>query len=167
MEELKSIHENLVGKKNPRKTLTKQMNKVQNRIEALKRKEAQVDRDAPRRCRTCRQTNIKCEGLCWGFWRTSNIDEGKVTKTRSSSPKLCPKIGDVVEPGPDWNEFRLGKKIFYKRGRVVEIKSWSSRGESDDCVSVEWGLDGDNKNYRWGSIDKTGKRNYDVQRIDG
>ena len=144
----------------------KQITKVKSRIKALENHEVCVDRNAPRRCRTCRQTEMKCDGLCWGFWKTSKSssqENQSNTCGKKIPPNLSIEIGDVVEPGPHWNQYRLGRKSLFKKGKVVERKSWYSGGEKDDCVSVKWEFDNESKNYRWGAIDKCGQRQYDVQ----
>ena len=74
-------------------------------------------------------------------------------------------VGDYVLPGSDWNEFRLGPKTAVTTGKVVEVKSWGSRG-SNDCVAVVWSSQINPKIYRWGVVSKNGRKMYDVAKCD-
>ena len=60
--------------RNRRKTVMKQIEKIQARLTALASGEAVVQTDAPLRCRTC--ADAACRGDCWGFW--AKTEEGKV-----------------------------------------------------------------------------------------
>jgi hypothetical protein len=71
LDELQCEYGNVIGQKNVRRTLMKQINKVKDRLEALRRDEVRVETDAPRKCRTCSQTELVCDGLCWGYWKSS------------------------------------------------------------------------------------------------
>lgn len=66
--------------KNFRRTLKRQITKIDKRLEELKLGEPKADRKAPRRCRTCTKTSDECNGNCWGFWKqadTSDLGERK------------------------------------------------------------------------------------------
>ncbi len=187
--------------KNTRRTLMKQITKIGERIKELKSGEAHVIQNAPKRCRTCRESNDVCDGLCWGFWKQSTGHGSKNANTstdmehssydRNDIEEILPiSVGDRVRPGSDWNEVRFGKKSAFGIGTVVEIKSWKSGGETNDCVSVSWLWEdtdttsgtherGDDKGdkrslkhknmesniYRWGALDNSGVRVYDLELI--
>jgi UPF0176 protein len=76
-QELISIRERLeaatsppgMGDKNIRRTLTKQIDKVTERIRQLDLSEVTVNEHAPRRCRSCFKSATECDGCCWGFWK--------------------------------------------------------------------------------------------------
>ena len=113
-------------------------------------------------------------------------------------------VGDRVQPGDNWLELRYGSRYNryntdprlsntakveseqaarceLKTGTVVEVKSWASGGDDNDCVVVEWDEDSrsfstrpqrkKNKNdlpkqadiYRWGVVARNGQRLYDVK----
>ena len=58
------------GSRNKRRTVTKQLGRVEARLEALQRGTA-VPEPWVARCRTCELPSTKCNGLCWGFWKES------------------------------------------------------------------------------------------------
>jgi UPF0176 protein len=159
--------------KNVRRTLTKQITKVMERVKALDNRVALCDRFAPRRCRTCMEPNSICDGKCWGFWKTTV--NRQVCPTETDIPLL--PIGTEVEPGPNWNELRLGSKLDISsglplRGVVVEIKTWGSGGTEFDCAAVSWMNPFEGQRdpsspliYRWGAVALNGKRMYDLQRV--
>ncbi|GKZ01018.1 hypothetical protein MPSEU_001053200 [Mayamaea pseudoterrestris] len=60
--------------KNMRRTLTKQIDKVAERIQELDLQTATFDRNAPQRCRSCFEPSSKCDGCCWGFWKAPIVD---------------------------------------------------------------------------------------------
>eukprot|EP01083_Nonionella_stella_P016047 44884_1 len=136
-----------------------------------------ADKNAPKRCRTCHLSSRECDGLCWGFWKQTNpLTSNHESSSTQSLERMPIKIGDNVRPGADWNEIRFGKQSFFTIGTVTDIKSWTSGGEPDDCVVVSWNTVGPNKTeekkandsfinniYRWGTIDKSGIRRYDLQ----
>jgi len=168
-EDLKRLHLNQTSK-NVRKTLLKQMRKVHEKIDNIKTGNAVPNPNAPKRCRTCFLSidDGECDGLCWGFWKKSAV----IDSTERNSPAILPPhIGDEVEPGPDWNESRLGSRNSMKEitGIVTDIKSWGSEGTNNDCVVVKWDTDMNSfqnhrtQIYRWGAPSKAGKRMYDVQ----
>lgn len=70
--------------KNVRRTLQRQITKIESRLEQLESGEAKVDRDAPRRCRTCMKTNDECDGRCWGFWKQAGASDLGKRKARES-----------------------------------------------------------------------------------
>lgn len=148
--------------RNVRKTLSKQMTKLAERIKDIQSGTATVDRNAQRRCRTCMELRTICDGRCWGFWKR------KVSLTvqdEQLEPILPISIGDKVEPGPQWNELRLGPKR-QKIGTVQEIKSWCSGGPGDDCIVVQWDSSDDQSSiqiYRWGTLALNGNRMYDLR----
>ena len=189
LEELMKIRDELVPPaqhKAMRRTINKQIEKVKKRIAALQIGEAKVEKDAKRRCRTCAEAEDVCDGLCWGFWKrggraldrkrsaqNDGDDAGGIKKQKIEDIQPI-AIGDIVEPGQAWNELRLGPKSFpngaRKLGRVVEIKSWGSLTDADDCVAVVWNEPNERaeatqpKIYRWGALALNGERMYDVQR---
>eukprot|EP00980_Cylindrotheca_fusiformis_P018783 scaffold6265_cov193-Cylindrotheca_fusiformis.AAC.3 len=154
--------------RNTKRTIRKQITKVQQRISALESGSVQVDRNAPNRCRTCREPQNICDGLCWGFWKRENETQREIDKDR-----LTIEVGQSVEPGPDWNEVRLGARDQYGIGKVVQVKSWA--GGEQDCVAVLWDsesrLEGGDESkkeynppkiYRFGVMAKDSRRKYDV-----
>lgn len=159
--------------KNMRRTLLRQVRKVEARLYDLDEGNATVDPKAPRRCRTCMESRELCDGLCWGFWRA-----GSERKATSSTPPLCSiEIGAFVEPGPDWNALRLGTHLKdsggLRCGKVIEVKSWGSGGSNLDSVVVQWDEDSIPKKrradrvpqiYRFGVIALDGRRMYDIQK---
>jgi hypothetical protein len=171
--------------KNQRRTLSRQIEKVKEQLGKLSQGMAAVDRDAPRRCRTCMQSRTLCDGKCWGFWKTATESSLAPREERGecSSPAaikgISPvAIGDIVEPSKDWNPIRLGdtmdKDGNLLRGEVTSIKSWAGSLERD-CVSVLWNdgvVRGRNQAkfqsqiYRWGVLAVDGRtRIYDVRRV--
>ena len=191
LSDLKAKREGLIPAsehKSTRKTLAKQMEKVRSRIARVRSGDSKVDRSAPRRCRTCKDTEDVCDGLCWGFWKKSGegsakehladgsikrkgvedeaaaATSGKVARIEDKAA-LNIAVGDFVLPGSDWNEFRLGPKTAVTTGKVVEVKSWGSRG-SNDCVAVVWSSQINPKIYRWGVVSKNGRKMYDVAKCD-
>jgi hypothetical protein len=78
LEQLRETYIPPAQHRNVRKTLSRQMTKVDERIKQLQAGTATVDRDALRQCRSCSLTT--CNGLCWGFWKntcsSSNQDQG-------------------------------------------------------------------------------------------
>ncbi|KAL7449017.1 hypothetical protein ACHAWC_001123, partial [Mediolabrus comicus] len=106
-DKLQVLHDSCPPKKhkNVRKTLRKQMNKIDTRINDIVEGKAVVEPNAKRRCRTCFESNDICDGRCWGFWRQS-----QAPKTMTPEPIVEVKIGDRVTIGPNWNQIRLGYK---------------------------------------------------------
>lgn len=172
-EGLLSLRETLTNK-HMRRTLMRQVEKVDARIYDLDTGKATVNPDAPRRCRTCMEPSALCDGNCWGFWKAAHRREAD-----EFTPAILPvQIGDIVEPGNDWNSLRLGSPLKddggLRCGQVVEIKSWGSGGNDKDCVVVAWDSNSIPSNrrsdrvpqiYRWGALALNGSRMYDVQRI--
>ena len=59
--------------KNVRRTLTRQIRKVEARMKGIQDGNLTVDKNAPRRCRSCQEPlGEKCDGKCWGFWRKAD-----------------------------------------------------------------------------------------------
>jgi predicted sulfurtransferase len=164
MKGLIEIRENTTG--GSRKTLIRQITKIKERIVCLQSKLCRVNNDTPRRCRTCHEPDYVCDGLCWGFWKQSKYSED------TQRLNLPIAVGDLVKPGPDWNEPRFGKKEDFNIGTVLEVKSWNSGGLNDNCVSVVWdnnsksGKGSRNVNvYRWGTLDTSGLPRYDLELV--
>ena len=168
--------------KKVRRTLTRQIEKISLQMELLKSGATQVDRNAPRRCRTCMEPNSVCDGRCWGFWKTlqSSVDNRMESCNRQNDDRgpLPIAVGDQVEPGDDWNALRLGLKTCsdgqLRTGTVLDIKSWA--GVDNDCVLVKWNDSLSSKRnqptiqpqiYRWGVRALNGRRLYDVRRVEG
>ena len=173
--------------KNARRTLQRQIDKIDQQIGRLGSGEIKVVENPSRRCRTCMEPMSLCDGRCWGFWKTAKNGQGgkrKANEVGETPSILCISVGDTVEPGPNWNELRLGNKQYpdgrSKRGKVVERKSWAG-GEENDCVCVVWDepkLAGGNRRnkpndadqvqiYRWGLLALDGiTRLYDVQKLE-
>eukprot|EP00977_Amphora_coffeiformis_P008217 scaffold1842_cov148-Amphora_coffeaeformis.AAC.1 len=170
--DLLNLRDSLVNK-NMRRTLMKQVEKIDARLKDIKSGMANVDPNAPRRCRTCMDPLTKCDGLCWGFWKATALREAN-----ESTPPILPiEVGDRVEPGPHWNTMRLGTHTKdndgARSGKVVEVKSWGSGGSEMDSVTVRWDEDSIPENrrsdrvpqiYRFGVIALDGSRLYDVQK---
>jgi predicted sulfurtransferase len=180
--------------RNVRRTLFKQMMKVQDRIHDLENGMVQYDRNAARRCRTCFEPYTICDGKCWGFWKRS---EEFVDRNGSTEPRLpLLTIGTIVEPGPHWNEIRFGSKYeilsdrptttvkqsqqpTLRRGCVVDVKTWGSNSTEYDSVAVSWFPSSSSSSlqhptkvvaaapliYRWGVLARNGQRMYDLQRV--
>lgn len=171
-----SIRDNLKDSKNTRRTLMRQITKVQKRIKELDECKSFTEKNSPRRCRTCHETENVCDGLCWGFWKqAANADRSCLGEQEQDRvPTKVPAKGNRVTPGPDWNEIRFGKKELFTAGIILEVKSWNSGGEVDDCLLVAWeqnDSEGSNNNcrqtniYRYGALDKSGVRRYDLSLI--
>lgn len=151
-----------------RRTLSRQIKKVQDQINRIARGDSEPETNAPRRCRTCMESNDICDGNCFGFWKHR---QAAGANEMDVEPQLCIAVGNRVGPGPHWNVLRLGDKVnssgLSKVGTVVEIKSWASEGDENDCVAIVW--DGEGKQipeiYRWGFIARNRQRMYDVQKI--
>jgi hypothetical protein len=194
LQELAQLRDGLVPPaehKAMRRTLSKQIDKVTKRVASLQRGEAKVEKEAKRRCRTCAEPEDICNGLCWGFWkqggheRSCDLDRKRGAENewnvvgndeRQKAWNILPiAVGDIVEPGQAWNEFRLGPKTLSdgarRFGRVVEIKSWGTLKDANDCVAVVWNEENETDGaaqpniYRWGALALNGKRMYDVQRV--
>jgi predicted sulfurtransferase len=162
-----------VTSKNIKRTLRKQITKVQERINALQNGTAQVDRNATRRCRTCREPDEVCDGLCWGFWKNN---EGSTEDHGHNRERI--QIGDCVKPGPNWNEVRLGNPDRYKKGRIIQVKSWAG-GQQGNCAVVLWdtnisknGIQSKEESerqspqiYRFGVLSKDSVPKYDVVKL--
>ena len=85
LEQLEGHRESLIPAgdyKNMRRTLMKQITKVNTRLKKLESGEAEVDRESPRRCRTCMKTNNECDGRCWGFWKQASTGELNIAEKR-------------------------------------------------------------------------------------
>ena len=171
--ELAAIRETLMPAadyKNMRRTLSRQILKVRDQIERVASGECAPDKNSPRRCRTCMETSDICDGLCFGFWKHSQIAGAKVLE---GERKLPIAVGDRVGPGLHWNSLRLGPKVdsngLTKLGTVVSIKSWASEGDENDCVAVMWDEAAHSQKqeiYRWGFLARNRQRMYDVQKED-
>jgi len=71
---LETLRDKSYNEKNVRKTLTRQINKVESRIRGIEDGSLSVNKDAPRRCRSCQEIlGEKCDGKCWGFWRKAEV----------------------------------------------------------------------------------------------
>ena len=75
--------------KNIRRTLLRQLQKVEQRIKGIRDGTLAVDKTAPRRCRSCQEPlGVKCDGKCWGFWRKAeSVTEDAVMNTETGSNK--------------------------------------------------------------------------------
>lgn len=163
--------------RNQRRTLTRQIEKVNEHILKLEAGTLTVNKNAPRRCRTCMEPSTICNGRCWGFWKTKN-DQDEIHKAGTPNEELLPvSVGDTVVPGDHWNPMRLGERTDKEgkllQGAVTEVKGWSG-DNAKDCVSVLWEdrvARGRNQAkvqpqiYRWGVLALDGTRMYDVRRI--
>jgi predicted sulfurtransferase len=185
LSELRETYLTPVPNKNVRRTLARQMEKVTARMQDLGAGRAEVDRQAPSRCRTCMDLSTLCDGQCWGFWKTQQTRK-RSFPDNAVSELLHISIGFVVEPGPHWNILRLGSPTNFdgnpRRGIVVEVKSWGAGGEEQDCVAVKWSSDNDaakpdhlgslvssaerTQIYRWGVVALDGQRMYDLKRVN-
>lgn len=158
--------------KNVRRTISRQIEKVSQRIEALDCGSECFDPKAPRRCRTCREPSSVCDGRCWGFWKTKQSLSSAKIDTDTISQIETISIGDFVQPGRHWNELKYGSRIEangkIRHGFVVELKSWGSGSPELDCVVVKWsdGRTVEPLIYRWGALSRNGIRMYDLERLD-
>lgn len=162
--------------RNVRRTLSRQIEKVAKRIEALDAGTATANRSDPMRCRTCMETKDVCDGRCWGFWKSHAVKSNSRDLSFNDKPYNI-AVGDYVEPGPDWNELRRGSRVDVNGnlllGKVMEVKSWGAGSTEQDCVAVCWILRKCNNDlhtaqpliYRWGVLALNGKRMYDVQLV--
>jgi len=74
--------------KNIRRTLVRQITKIESRICEIEQGHLVVDPNAPRRCRSCQEPfGTVCDGNCWGFWKKEitsiaddNSGKGKVVE---------------------------------------------------------------------------------------
>jgi UDP:flavonoid glycosyltransferase YjiC (YdhE family) len=71
LEELQYEYNMKLDRNNLRRTLIKQISKIKDRLETLRRDEVHVETDVPPRCRTCSQTELVCDDLYWGYWKCS------------------------------------------------------------------------------------------------
>lgn len=184
-EELQLVHDNsyLPAKKhkNVRKTLRKQMEKIDARLTDIKEGKAILEQNAKRRCRTCFESDDVCDGRCWGFWKHCQSPNEQISRN-TLEPIMEVKLGDRVTVGPNWNEIRLGSRGSQqdpRLGTVVSIKSWASGcGDELDCVAVKWdksfdygrrrnssGPEAQSEIYRWGVDARNGQRMYDVSKL--
>jgi hypothetical protein len=163
-----------VATRNVRRTLMRQVEKIDAHTKDLESGVVEVDHEAARRCRTCMEPRSQCDGNCWGFWKAAAHREANET----TPPIESIHVGEIVEPGPNWNNERLGSSSKddggLRRGRVVEVKPWGSGDSELDCVVVAWNTDSIPSNrrsdnlpqlYRCGVIALDGSRMYDVQRV--
>ena len=197
METLLRTHQHDYSK-HVRKTLRKQIEKLRLRILEVDQNPGLVQPNAPRRCRSCREPHgTVCNGFCWGFWKTAGASQQPVSTATGDNddsmialssngenessmytkeePILEIHVGDVVRPGPHWNDIRYGNPMNpktgdYLEGTVAEVKSWGTGSTELDCVAVEWN-DPDHlprrrqvQIYRWGAKAVNGARLYDVAR---
>ncbi|CAB9520305.1 UPF0176 protein [Seminavis robusta] len=79
--------------KHVRKTLRKQLQRIRLRMEEIEEHPERVNPNAPRRCRSCREPNTICNGLCWGFWKTTCRVASSDTTAAASS--IAPTGNDV------------------------------------------------------------------------
>ena len=170
--DLLTLRDSLTNK-NMRRTLMRQVEKIDARLRDLHSGVAKVEPNAPRRCRTCMDPKSKCDGLCWGFWKATAHRE-----SNESTPPILPiEVGVIVEPGSHWNTMRSGTPVKdtggVRSGTVVEVKSWGSGGSEMDSVTVKWDEESIPANrrsdrvprvYRFGVIALDGSRLYDVQK---
>jgi len=84
--------------KNVRRTLMRQITKIDNRLDALESGKATVDREAPRRCRTCMKPNNECDGKCWGFWKQAESSDLGKRKCCDREVADC-VVGNDTPPG--------------------------------------------------------------------
>jgi predicted sulfurtransferase len=69
---LQELHETMMSpsqSKNVRRTLKRQIAKIDQRMKQLASRQAAPDRNAPCRCRSCMEPRSVCNGRCWGFWK--------------------------------------------------------------------------------------------------
>jgi len=164
--------------KHVKKTLRKQIRKIRDRLEEIEKNPDLVNPDAPRRCRSCREPSNICNGLCWGFWKTSSTGNDNCSIANYAAEPILPiQVGDTVKAGPHWNAIRYGNPIHPEtgvalKGTVTEIKSWGTGSTELDCVAVAWN-DPEHlprrrqvQIYRWGAKAVNGSRLYDVVRCD-
>lgn len=178
-QELEKLRESFIPPpqhRNSRKTLSKQIEKISKSIADLQAGSVIVDRNAPRRCRTCYEPSTICDGLCWGFWKRHATLSRDIRKAEydAGDPLIPIYLGDKVEPGPCWNEVRFGPREdgdgYRLRGVVVQVKPWGAGDTELNCVAVSWdngtGQLNQLKIYRWGVLGLNGSRLYDLQKID-
>lgn len=159
-EQLNHLHNTIysIGNeyKHIRKTITKQINKIHQRIHDIQSHHVYVNSNALRRCRTCMETNDICNGKCWGFWKTTtstpqpsaltNDDDSIINSLPSSSSLQIPNIsiGDRVRPGPNWNEFKLGTQ-YIDSSTMHTVGSGAATTTISDC-------DISSSSYRSGTV---------------
>jgi len=143
-DKLQCLHDSYIPKenRNVRRTLRKQMDKVLARMDDLTSGVGNVEKNPKRRCRTCFESEDICDGLCWGFWKHSQLMSSSSSPSLvSESEKLEPiakvEVGDRVRPGPNWNEMRLGSRYYtvlkHNRGRGLGDIPQNGSSDGDSC----------------------------------
>ena len=74
--------------KNRRRTLIRQIEKVERQIKGLETNQISVQRDAPKRCRSCFEPCTICDGKCWGFWKDSSESKSEMRMGRRANQTL-------------------------------------------------------------------------------
>lgn len=145
--------------RNQRRTISRQLDKVETRLALLESGATHVTAHVPR-CRTCGLESVLCDGHCWGFWKESRAN---CFSEDDLEPRDAVAVGDRVRRGPGWGA-RYGQQDggAGNLGSVVEIKGWGST-DAMDAVAVDWDVGGRNV-YRFGVIAANGSRIYDVVR---
>ncbi|VEU37475.1 unnamed protein product [Pseudo-nitzschia multistriata] len=104
--------------KSVRRTLTRQINKVESRIRAVNDGSQSVDKNAPRRCRSCQEVlGQACDGKCWGFWR-----KVEVLPTLTTNENKTQGVGICDDSKNTSNDSTKRAKIAAKRGRRAKQK---------------------------------------------
>lgn len=76
--------------RNVRRTVSRQMEKIAERIQALETGNViYEERSGPRRCRTCRESRTVCDGRCWGFWKTTQSDTNSLFERGCTEKAGC------------------------------------------------------------------------------
>ena len=110
--------------KNIRRTLTRQINKVESRIRGIEDGSLSVDKNAPQRCRSCQEPMGEdgCDGKCWGFWRKAEVlGDGVNSDGRTSETN----VGNDCDKGSEIPESSLkvmrGRRAKQKREAEIEF----------------------------------------------
>ncbi len=110
--------------KNVRRTLTRQINKIEARIKGVKDGSLTVDKNARRRCRSCQETlGDKCDGKCWGFWRQADDIVGIMNSESSLALKTgrCSSKDGMEYTTPTVPKAMRGRRAKQKREAEIEF----------------------------------------------
>ena len=113
---LRALRNDASTAKNVRRTLTRQINKVENQIRGIESGILFVNKNAPRRCRSCQEPlGESCDGKCWGFWRKAEGRDGANCSGTSET-----KLSNDASSLPSTKMFR-GRRARQKREAEIQF----------------------------------------------
>lgn len=134
---LRGLRDEATIAKNVRRTLTRQINKVESRIRGIEDGSLSVDKNAPRRCRSCQEPlgEDSCDGKCWGFWRKAEVLGDGVTSD-GTTPEII--LGnDSSDNGSKIPEGSLkvmrGRRAKQKREAEIEFLLQPTNNDAITC----------------------------------